>query len=166
MNARAPLLTAALLLMACAARADETPAWPPPPAVQDRMHELQHVIIDPASTLPQREAAREELAGLLKSPAGQARGRTPDEKPARAAIIPFPSVVKPLAPQPSLVPPSEIAHVEVVEPPRPLVNPRTGVILAPTPSMPGFAIDPRTGNVLHGIPGGYVDPRTGQVIPR
>jgi len=29
-----------------------------------------------------------------------------------------------------------------------------------------FAIDPRTGAVLHEIPGGYVDPRTGQVTPR
>jgi hypothetical protein len=166
MIARAAL--AAALAAACVAHAADAPAWPPPPEVQDHMHALQRVIIDPESTMAQREAAREELSGLLKSPAGQARGRTPDEKPprpARAAIQPFPSVVKPLAPEAPVVPPSEVARVEVVEPPRPLVNPRTGAVLSPAAPQAGFAIDARTGQVLHPVPGGYVNPRTGQVIP-
>jgi hypothetical protein len=128
------------------------------------MRELQLILIDRDSTAPQREAAREELSSLLKSPAGQARGRTPGEKPARAAIVPFPGVVKPA---PSLVAPSlpapGVAHVEVIEPPKRLVVPQTGAALVPTPR---FAIDPRTGSVLHEIPGGYIDPRTGQVVPR
>ena len=50
----------------------------------------------------------------------------------------------------------------VVEPPRPMVLPSGAVV---TPSN-RFAIDPRTGAVLHEIPGGYIDPRTGQVTPR
>ncbi|HZZ94374.1 MAG TPA: hypothetical protein VFE23_17565 [Usitatibacter sp.] len=157
-----------LALAAPAAFALETATWPPPAPVQERMHALQQVIIDKESTAAQREAAREELSGLLKSPAGQERGRTPDEKPvrpARAAIIPFPSVVHPLPPEkPSHLPPSEIAHVEVVLPPKPVVLPGKGTAaIAPAP---GFAVDPLTGNVLHAVPGGYVDPKTGQFVPR
>ncbi|HET9650880.1 MAG TPA: hypothetical protein VFP36_01755 [Usitatibacter sp.] len=149
-----------------AAAALDEAQWPPPPGVAQRMRELQHVIIDRDSTLAQREAAREELAKLLRSPAGQARARTPDEKPprpARAAIEPFPSVVKPAERVPTPAPPSGVARVEVVEPPKPVVIPQTG---APATPSGNFAIDPRTGNVLHGIPGGYIDPRTGQVVPR
>src|SRR5689334_1139951 len=114
-----------LALAAGAATALETATWPPPEPVQERMHALQHVIIDPASSAAEREAAREELAGLLKSPAGQARGRTPGEKPerpARAAIIPFPSVVQSLPPEkPPPVPPADVARVEVVQPPKPVI---------------------------------------------
>ncbi|MGE5095560.1 MAG: hypothetical protein ACM3SO_10500 [Betaproteobacteria bacterium] len=162
---------AATLAMACAAGslgafALEEAQWPPPPDVGQRMRELQQVIIDRDSTMAQRGAAREELAKLLKSPAGQARGRTPDEKPprpARAAIEPFPSVVKPAERIPTPLPPSGVAHVEVIEPPKPVIIPQTG---APATPSGNFAIDPRTGNVLHGIPGGYIDPRTGQVVPR
>ena len=51
------------------------------------MTELQSVIHDPASSLEQREKARDELRGLLKIP-------LPAHAP-RAAIQPFPSVVKP-----------------------------------------------------------------------
>jgi hypothetical protein len=164
---RAAALALVLAVSASAALALETATWPPPAPVQERMHALQQVIIDPASTAAQREAAREELSGLLKSPAGQARGRTPDEKPqrpARAAIIPFPSVVQPLPPEkPAAVPPSEIAHVEVVQPPKPIVLPGRGSAAIP---MNNFAIDPVTGHVLHATPGGYVDPRTGQFIAR
>lgn len=148
----------------------DTAQWPPPDPVAQRMRELQAAIRAPSSTLVEREAAREELAGLLKSPAGQRRGRTPDERPprpARAAIEPFPSVVKPLPPRAAAVPsppPSPgIAHVEVIEPPKPAIDPRTGSVAAPAGR---FATDPRTGNVLHEVPGGYVDPRTGQFIPR
>lgn len=140
--------------------------WPPPAGMAERMRELQLVIMDRESTMAQREAAREELARLLKSPAGQARGRMPGEKPprpARAAIEPFPSVVKPAERVPTPPPPAGVAHVEVIEPPKPVVIPQTGAPALPSGS---FAIDPRTGNVLHGIPGGYIDPRTGQVVPR
>lgn len=141
----------------------EEAQWPPPPDVAKRMHELQLVIIDRGSTPAQREAAREDLARLLKSPAGQSRP-TPDEKrPPRAAIEPFPSVVKPAERIPTPPPPGGVAHVEIVEPPKTVVIPQTG---APAVPSGNFAIDPRTGNVLHGIPGGYIDPRTGQVIPR
>ncbi|HUP97804.1 MAG TPA: hypothetical protein VM073_07680 [Usitatibacter sp.] len=162
------LRRAALLLASAApavAMAVETTQWPPPEETEVRMRELQHAIIAPDSTMAQRERAREELAGLLKSPAGRAKGRTPDEKPiraARAAIEPYPSVVAPVNVAPS-PPPGGVAHIEVVEPPKPIVIPRTGA--ATTPSG-RFAVDPRTGNVLHETPGGYVDPRTGQFIPR
>jgi hypothetical protein len=166
MRLRALALAGALLGAGMSAMALEEAQWPPPPNMAQRMRELQHVIIDRDSTMAQREAAREELAGLLKSPAGQSRGRTPDEKPARparAAIDPFPSVVKPAERVPAPPPPSGVARVEIVEPPRPIVIPQTGSVAIPHND---FAIDPRTGNVLHGIPGGYIDPRTGQVVPR
>ena len=156
-----------LALAASAAFALETAAWPPPGPVQERMHALQQVIIDPQSTAPERQAARDELANLLRSPAGQRPAG--EEKPARApraAIIPFPSVVQPLAPEKNLVPPSEVAHVEVIQPPKAVVIPGRGTAAVPTPApAPGFAIDPLTGHVLHGVPGGYVDPRTGQFVP-
>jgi hypothetical protein len=165
MNSRLGLL--ALASFAFPAMALDAPSWPPPAEVGSRMRELQLVIIDRDSTAPQREAAREELSSLLKSPAGQARGRTPDERPprpARASIDPFPSVITP-APRieaPS-VPQAGVARVEVIEPPRRLANPQTGSAPVPTNR---FAIDPRTGSVLHEIPGGYIDPRTGMVSPR
>lgn len=139
--------------------------WPPPPGVEARMHELQGVLASRESTHGQREAAREELSGLLKSPAGQARGRTPDERPvraARASIDPFPAIVKPAQGR-TIGPAPPLAHLEIVAPPRPLVIPRSGSVATPAN---GFAIDPRTGAVLHEIPGGFIDPRTGQVTPR
>jgi hypothetical protein len=149
------------------AMALETGEWPPSEEVASRMKSLQETLRDPKATAAQREAAREELAGLLKSPAGQARGRTADEKPARparAAIDPYPSVVRPTpAPAPAAPPPEGVARLEVVDPPKPVVDPRTGTVL---PSAGDFAIDPRTGAVLHSTPGGFVDPKTGQFIPR
>jgi hypothetical protein len=167
MTMRARLAGLAFASLATFAGALETPAWPPPAGVEARMRELQLVIIDRDSTAPQREAAREELSSLLKSPAGQARGRTPDEKPARparAAIEPFPSVVKPTPPLVSPSAPSPgVAQVEVIEPPKRLVVPQTGSVLSPSSR---FAIDPRTGSILHETPAGYIDPRTGQFIPR
>jgi hypothetical protein len=51
-----------------------------------------------------------------------------------------------------------------------VVIPNTGVAAIPLDgaSQPrgGFAIDPRTGNILHGTGTAYIDPRTGQLIPR
>ena len=155
-------------LAAPAALALESATWPPPAPLVEHMHALQQVIIDPQSTAAQREAAREELANLLRSPAGQRpAGEERPARPARAAIIPFPSVVQPLPPEKPVVPPSEVAHVEVIQPPKALVVPGKGAVILPTsPATPGFAVDPLTGNVLHGVPGGYVEPKTGQFIPR
>jgi hypothetical protein len=128
------------------------------------MRELQLVIGSREASAAQREAAREELSALLKSPAGQARGRTPDEKPIRpprAAIQPFPSVARPS--ERLAEPAPDVARVEVIDPPKAFVIPQTGNIATPSN---GFAIDPRTGTVLHGIPGGYIDPRTGRIAPK
>ncbi len=156
----------AVLLAALAAPAGalEPAAWPPPPAVQERMHELQAVMRDPAASPAERAAARAQLGALLKSPAGQQRGRMPDEKSARApraAIDPFPSVVRREAPPP--VPQPGVAHLEVVVPPKPVAIPETGSVAVPAGR---FAIDPRSGHVLHEVPGGYVDPTTGRFTPR
>jgi hypothetical protein len=169
MTMRALLVALAGVLASPAALALEEAQWPPPANVAERMRELQGVIMDRGSTMAQREAAREELAGLLESPAGQSRGRTPDEKPARparAAIDPFPSVVKPFERVPTPPPPEGVARIEVIEPPKPVVVPQTGVVLQPGGTHQEFAIDPRHGTVWHGIPGGYVDPRTGRVTPK
>ena len=167
-RAALPLAIAALGLAWQAFALDEA-QWPPPPETAQRMRDLQHVIIDPSSTAQQRDAARNELSDLLKSPAGHARPTPQEKRPARAAIDPFPSVVKPWervpAPPVLPVPPAEgVARVEVVEPPKPLIVPQTGRLAAPAG---GVLIDSQ-GNVLHPVPGGvgYVDPRTGQFVPR
>jgi hypothetical protein len=158
---------AAALALACGvtlAGAVETTAWPPPAGVEARMHELQAVLSSRDATPVQREAARRELAALLRNPA--ARAPTPDEKaPPRAAIEPNARIVKPAE---GPVPPAPpVAHVEVVEPPKSLIAiPGTGTAAVPATPDASFAIDPRTGAVLHGVPGGYIDPRTGQFVPR
>ena len=162
---RARLLAMAVASLAASGWALEDTQWPPPKEVVERMHALEAAIRDPRSTLAQREAAREELAGLLKSPAGRAMAPPREPKlPPRAAIQPYPSVVQPLPPiEKAVSPPPGVAHVEVVQPPKaPVVNPQTGSVTQPSGN---FAIDPATGNVLHAVPGGYVDPRTGQFIP-
>ena len=165
MTARA-LLACALACLGTHAAALETATWPPPDTVASRMKELQEVLRDPQATPEQRDAARAELARLLKRPAGQSRA-TPDEKrPARAAVAPLPPLDRrsPDLPTPPPPPPTGVARLEVVETPRPSTNPRTGSLITPLPD--GFAIDSRTGAVLREVPGGYVDPRTGRLIPR
>ena len=146
----------------CAAAVDST-QWPPKSDAAARMRELQLVIGNPESTAAQREAAREELSALLKSP--NAKGRTPDEKPVhaapRAAIEPMGPIVKPAA-NPSIPMPG-VATVDVTIPPRIIVAPKTGSTLAPAGVG---AVDPRTGHVLHDVGNGYVDPRTGQFTPK
>jgi hypothetical protein len=137
-----------------------TPQWPPSEAVQARMHELQQVIIARDSTPAQRDAARAELAGLLKSPAGRANGPTPDEKPVhppRAAIDPHGPILMPAIPAVPRPPvaSSDVARLEVREPPRP--------ILIPVPGAVRMAIDPRTGDLMRETPGGFLDPKTGQI---
>ena len=128
------------------------------------MHELQAMMSDPASSAAQREAARKELSGLLKSPAGQSKGPTPDEKPVhpRAAIQPFGAIVKP-APVVS-VPVPGVATVDVVVPPRITIAPQTGRAIVP--STGGTAVAPLTGHIQHETPYGYIDPRTGQFTPK
>lgn len=153
-----PLAALAFALLPLAAAAQ---AWPPPPAVEARMHELQGVLASRDSSAAQREAAREELSRLLKSPAGQSK-RTPEERPAqRATIEPIPRIVRPAENPRQFQPP--VASLDVVDPPKPMVVPQTGSVTAPSGT---FAVDPRTGSVLHQVPGGFVDPRTGQVVPR
>lgn len=157
-------LAAALVLVGLPAAALESAEWPPPAPLAERMRELQREIVRRDASPAEREAAREELAALLKSPAGRSRGRTRDERPARAAIEPFPRIVAPANIAPAAPPPPGVARIEIVPPPKPVVDPRTGSAPAPAGA---FAIDPRTGAVLHGPPGGpYVDPRTGQLVPR
>ena len=158
------LLLLAGLATAMAALALEEAQWPPPPGTAQRMRELQHAIIDPSSTTHERDAARRELSDLLKSPAGHARPTPQEKRPARAAIDPFPGVVKPWerVPAPPVLPAEGVARVEVIEPPKPVIVPQTGRIAVPGGD---FAIDPQ-GHVLHPVPGGYVDPRTGQLVPR
>ena len=157
-------LAAFLFVIALPAAAEEAASWPPPDAVVSRMHELQAVISDPASTAAQREAARKELSDLLKSPAGQAKGPTPDEKPVhppRAAIQPFGPIAKP-APMIS-VPVPGVATVDVVVPPRITIAPQTGQPIVPST---GAAVAPLTGHIQHETPYGYIDPRTGQFTPK
>ena len=163
-----PRTLLAVVGLACAfpAFALDGAQWPPPAETVQRMRELQQVIVDPSASVQQRDAARLELSGLLSSPAGQSRAEARPSKPARAAIDPFPSVVKPferVPTPPALPPPEGVARIEVLEPPRPVIIPRTGQPALPTGNS--FLIDPQ-GHVYHPIPGGYVDPRTGQVVPR
>ena len=166
---RAAHLLAWLALCAPAARAADAPQWLPPDADAGRIRQLQETLMSRDSTPGQREAAREELGSFLKSPAGQQRGRTVDEKPVRAARAavtdPVHVELVPLTPA-SPVPPSGVARLEVVEPPKPIVVPRSGTVAAPIAPGSSFAVDPRTGAVMHGAGGGFVDPRTGQFTPR
>ena len=161
------LLACALACLGTHAAALETAQWPPPEGVAERMKALQETLRDPDASPAQREAAREELAALLKSPAGQARGRTRDEKPARAAVAPLPPVAARPREMPKAPPPpaSEVAKLEVVQPAKPpVIDPRTGGTI--TPMNNGFALDVRTGSVLREVPGGYVDPKTGKFVPK
>ncbi len=161
---RAPIaIGLALAIAAGASRAVETAEWPPPPEMLGRMRDLQAKIADPGTSKEDRAAARQELERLMKSPAGRDKPASETRKPARAAIDPFPSVVKPSE---AKLPPPPTARVEVVPEPAPrglTVNPSTGSVLRPST---GSAVDPRTGRLLHEVPGGYVDPRTGQFVPK
>ena len=157
MIARAAAMS--LVLAATAAAAVDTAQWPPADAVQVRMRELQQVIISPDSSAGQRNAARQELANLLKSPAGQDRDTT-NGRPARAAIQPFGQIVKPAVNPP--LPDVPVAHVEVTSPPHPVALPNGSVAV---PAGNGIAIDTRTGAALREVPGGYIDPRTGKFTP-
>lgn len=159
-----PAVALALVLGTFRADAVESTTWPPPPEVLGKMRDLQATIASPDTSKEERAAARRELERLMKSAAGQ---DTPsaDRKPARAAIDPFPSVVKPIEDRlPG--PPPPTARLEVIpDPPRrPAINPATGGVVQP--SAPGFAVDPRTGGILHETPAGYVDPRTGRFVPK
>ena len=154
----------ALLALAFAASAADSPAWPPPPEVLGRMRDLQAMIANPASSKEERAAARQELERLMKVPGAPERKPGDAKRPARAAIDPFPSVLKPYEPK---LPAPPTARLEVIPDaplPKPAVNPATGAVVQP--SAPGTAVDPRTGHVLHETPAGYIDPRTGRFIPK
>ena len=155
----------ALALGPLSVLAVESPAWPPPPEVLGRMRDLQARIADPSTSKEDRAAARRELELLMKSPAA---GDKPDatRKPARAAIDPFPSVVKPIEERMPPVPAPPTARLEVIpDPPRtPVIDPSTGRVIHP--STPGLAVDPRTGAVLHETPSGFVNPRSGRFTPK
>ena len=56
-----------------------------------------------------------------------------------------------------------VAKLEVVGPPRAIVNPSTGAPLMPLGSA---MVDTRTGRVLIETPSGYMDPVSGRLIPR
>ena len=164
MNARA-IVAAFLFAIPCAAPAADPVDWPPSPAVQKRMTELQATLHDPASTLDQRDKAREELTRLLKSKSARDEVEKADDvkRPPRAAIDPYPSVVKPLAPLAPRAPAPPVAHIDIVEPPKPAIIQRSGVPAVPST---GAAVDPTTGQILHQTPNGYINPRTGEFIPR
>jgi hypothetical protein len=153
------LLAAAPLAVLAVDPAD----WPPVPAVQKRMTELQAVIHDPGASTAEREAARNELRRLLKTRADPHPGPLPGENVPRAAIEPFPSVVKPAVSPVVKVPAPPMARIDVVVPPKPLIIQNNAT---PAITSPGVAIDPRTGQILHETPNGYVNPRTGEFIPR
>ena len=155
------LLLCALLASGPALAVEDT-QWPPAGDAEVRMRELQLVIGSRESTPAQRESAREELMGLLMSPGGRARGPLPEKRPARAAIDVVPNELVNVAP--SAPPPGGVAHIEVTVPPKAVLIPNSGIAVAPTTNT--FAIDPRTGHILHGAGTGYVDPRTGLFIPR
>ena len=141
----------------------ETVQWPPPAEMLGRMRDLQAKIADPGTSREERTAARQELERLMKSPAGRDKATSDTKKPARAAIDPFPGMVKPSE---AKLPPPPTARVQVVPEPAPrnlTINPSTGSVLRPST---GSAVDPRTGHLLHEVPGGYVDPRTGQFVPK
>jgi hypothetical protein len=161
---RRQAIAVALALIVPAAAAVESTTWPPPPEVLGKMRDLQATIASPKTSKEERAAARRELERLMKGPAARDAPAVEEKKPARAAIDPFPSVVKPIDDKLPVAPPT--ARLEVIpDPPRrPVVNPSTGSVIQP--AAPGIAIDPRTGNVLHETPAGYVDPRTGRFIPK
>lgn len=126
------------------------------------MRELQAEIHSKEATPEQREAARQELGKLMKSPGAAA---PPAKSPPRAAIQPFPSIASPTVPAPKAprVDPDDVAKLEVVGPSRAIVNPSTGAPLMPLGST---VVDTRTGRILTETPSGYVDPVTGRLIPK
>ena len=158
MTLRAALVALLLAAAPVGAAAVDPADWPPAPAVQKRMTELQ------AASTTERDSARNALRRLLKSRAARDEVEREDrERPARAAIEPFPSVVKPAESPVVRVPAPPVAHIDVVVPPKPLIIQNNG---AAAIASPGVAVDPRTGQILHETPGGYVNPRTGEFIPR
>lgn len=135
--------------------------WPPPPEVLARMEALRAVISSPETSEAERRAAREELSRLLRRPGAVVP--EPADRKARAAIIPFPSVVAPSAPAPP-VPRPPVATIELPSRAPPSVtDPATGRVLIPSGKV---AIDPVTGAVLLETPNGYLDPVTGRFVPK
>ena len=162
--AATPTSATAIATIPAEAAATQTTAWPPPPEVLGRMRDLQTVIANPASSKEERAGARAELERLMKAPGAASRKPTDARPPARAAIDPFPSVVRPIE---GKLPSPPTARLEVIQDtplPRPAINPSTGSVIQP--SAPGVAVDPRTGHLLHETPAGYIDPRSGRFVPK
>jgi hypothetical protein len=126
------------------------------------MRELQAEISAKESTPERREAARRELGSHLKAPGA---APPPAKLPPRAAIQPFPPITSSSVPTYSIptVDPADVAKLEVVAPPRAIVNPSTG---APVMPLGSTIVDTRTGRVFVETPSGYMDPVTGRLIPR
>ncbi|HEX5129761.1 MAG TPA: hypothetical protein VFV90_08445, partial [Usitatibacter sp.] len=158
----AVLLALLLAFGAAASPSASGEGWPPPAPVAARMRELQAEISSKDATPEQRESARRELGKLLKSPGAPAPAA---KSPPRAAIQPFPSIASPTLPLPPAprVDPDDVAKLEVVGPPRAIVNPSTG---APVMPLGSTVVDTRTGRILTETPSGYMDPVTGTLIPK
>lgn len=142
---------------ALAAEPAPAPGWPPSEAARDRIVELRAVMSSREATPGEREAARRELAAMLRSPAAPAEPVKAVARAPRAAIAPFPALVSPVAPLPQ-------APAAVMVP-----APRT------MPAWPDaeseraasrFKVDPATGGVMVRTPQGYVDPNTGHRLPK
>jgi hypothetical protein len=157
-------LALALLGLAPARSAAQEAAWPPSPEVRARMAALQAVLISRDSDAAARQAAREELIRLLRSPAAPEPDVKAGPSVPRAAIDPLPSLAFPAA---SANPPAlpRIAPALVTLPPRPnpVVDPANGRVLTPAGRA---VVDPLTGRVLQETPGAFIDPLTGRVVPR
>lgn len=141
---------------AVAAEPVATPAWPPTAAARDRMQELRTVMSSRDATPAQREAARQELAAMLRSPAAPPEPMTVATPP-RAAIAPFPAIVSPALQVP------QAPTASVVAAPRAIPAWPDAEREAP---VSRFKVDPTSGSVMVQTPQGYVDPRTGHRVPR
>lgn len=137
--------------------AEAAPAWPPSAATQERITELRGVLSSREASPAQREAARRELAAVLRSPASPREPVTPSIAPPRAAIAPFPAITSPLA----ILPSAPAATVV----PAPRAIPAWPDAEREMPAS-RFQVHPSGGAVLVETPQGYVDPRTGHRIPK
>jgi hypothetical protein len=152
----------AMLAIASTGAGAAEPTWPPAADAARRLQELRAVLISPASTPAERQAAREEMMKMIVNEGAAAR---PAPMPPRAAVESprsvfegRPDLAKPVPPTPA---------VSTVAPPAPaaapVVNPASGATLLPQGRS---AVDPATGRIYHEVPGGYLDPLTGQFVPK
>ncbi len=158
-----PALLAAILLAAAAGAMAQEGEWPLSPASATRLAELRAVLIDPASTPADRDAARAEMMRMILA---HPDSPPPKKMPPRAAVaVPSGSMAKSPEPLPGRVPgvPPVSAVAPPVAAPLPVPAPATGATLLPR--GPGF-VDPATGRLYLAVPGGYLDPATGRFVPK